>query len=50
MQAFMVFPCIRFSEGLTREGLSPSPGELQVTTRRADDEVRLPVPPHELLW
>ena len=25
MQAFMVFPCIRFSEGLIREDLSPSP-------------------------
>ena len=47
MQSFMVFPCIRFSQRLTREGVSPSPGELQVTTRRADAEVPLPVPPHE---
>ena len=47
MQAFAVFPCIRFSQRLTREGVSLSPGELQVTTRRADAEVPLPVPPHE---
>ena len=41
MQAFTVFSCIRFPEGLTREGLSSSPGELQVTTSRADAEVSL---------